>query len=47
MGRRRGEGRREGESSGSVLKKTAQQIAGEMVLARVVSEVDGASFSFR
>ena len=31
----------------SVMKKTAQQIAGEQVLGRVVEAVDGVSFSFR
>ena len=34
-------------SSSSVMKKTAQQIAGERVLSRVVEEVDGISFSFK
>ena len=29
------------------MKKTAQQIAGERVLSRVMEEVDGVSFSFR
>lgn len=33
--------------SSSVMKKTAQQIAGESVLSRVVKEVEGVSFSFR
>ena len=33
--------------SSSVMKKTAQQIAGEGVLSRVVEEVEGVSFSFR
>ena len=30
-----------------MVKKTAQQRAGEAVLSRLVSEVDGAGFSFR
>ena len=34
-------------SSSSVMKKTAQQIAGERVLSRVVEEVEGVSFSFK
>ena len=34
-------------SSSSVMKKTAQQIAGERVLSRGVEEVDGVSFSFK
>ena len=33
-------------SSSSMMKKTAQQIAGERILSRVVEEVDGVSFSF-
>ena len=33
--------------SSSVMKKTAQQIAGERVLSRVVEEVEGVSFSFK
>ena len=33
--------------SSSVMKKTAQQIAGERILSRVVEEVDGISFSFK
>ena len=33
--------------SSSVMKKTAQQIAGEGVLSRVVEEVEGVSFSFQ
>ena len=33
--------------SSSVMKKTAQQIAGERVLSRVVEEVEGISFSFK
>ena len=41
----RGEGRGGGESS--VIKKTAQQRAGEAVLGRLVAAVDGAGFSFR
>ena len=33
--------------SSSVMKKTAQQIAGESVLSRVMEEVEGVNFSFR
>ena len=33
--------------SSSVMKKTAQQIAGESVLSRVVEEVEGVNFSFK
>ena len=29
------------------MKKTAQRIAGERVLSRVVEEVEGVAFSFR
>ena len=29
------------------MKKSAQQVAGERVLARAVEEVEGVSFSFR
>ena len=29
------------------MKKTAQQIAGEAVLSRVLEEVEGVNFSFR
>ena len=36
-----------GGGGNSVIKKTAQQLAGEAVLSRLVSEVDGASFSFQ
>ena len=35
------------KGSSNVLKKTTQQLAGEAVLCRLVTEVDGASFSFR
>ncbi len=31
----------------SVMKKTAQQLAGERVLGRVVEQVEGVAFSFR
>ena len=41
----RGERRPPGESS--VMKKTAQQIAGEQVLERMVQAVDGLAFSFK
>lgn len=45
-----GSGDRPGPShrppSSSVMKKTAQQIAGEAVLTRVVQAVEGVSFSF-
>ena len=45
-----GEGEEEeGEEGGGggYVKKTALQVAGEAVLARVVEEVEGTSFSFR
>ena len=31
----------------SVMKKTAQQVAGEALIGRLVEEVDGSCFSFR
>ena len=42
-----GGGGGDGPSFSSDMKKTAQQIAGERVLSRVVEEVEGVAFSFR
>ena len=37
----------DGGKGGSFVKKSAQQLAGEAVLSRLVTEVDGSAFSFQ